>query len=345
MAKIKDRNDYSEEYVKKHRSFPFAYTVLLVILVLIQIGTLLFAIFYEPTPQDIIESYCVTVTPKADGTLDITYDILWCALDESEPLTFVTLGMANANFFVYESSLSDTIESYCLDVDGDYVGLRLDLKKSYLGGEKVHLTIKVNQSDVLCKTHDGYFYEFVPGWFNSIPVEHYEFKWKHSNMVTNSNGTREGAYYVWSGQLACGGYDKMQISYANAAFEGCHTVSYKPFDDDGAYNALQEGEVAVWIIILIVWTLILIGEVYIIDSYVSYRRGRGFLTSYGHRVHIYGRVNPRYRGARSQHVSRGGGGGGRGCACACACACAGGGRAGCSQKDTYGGFRQKEKVK
>lgn len=339
MAKIKDKNDYSDEYVRNHRSFPVAYTVILVILVLIQIGTLLFAIFYEPTPQDVIESYCVTVTPKEDGTLDIAYDILWCALDESEPLTFVTLGMANSNFVVYKGSLSDAIESYWPDVDGDYVGLRLDLKKSYLGGEKVHLTVKVNQRNMLCKTPDGYFYEFVPGWFNSIPIEYYEFKWKHSDSVTNSNGTREGEYYVWSGQLACGEYDKMQISYANAAFDGCHAVSYKPFKDNDTYN---ENKSSVWMIVLIVWVAILIGEVYIIDSYVSYRRGRGFLTGYGHRVHVYGRVNPRYRRARSQHVSYGGGGSGGGCACACACACAGGGRAGCSQKDTYGTSRKGE---
>ena len=341
MAKIKDKNNYSDEYVRKHRTFPVAYTVILVLLVLIQIGTLLFAVFYEPTPQDVIERYRVTVTPKEDGTLDIAYDILWRALDESEPLTFVTLGMANANFGVYESSLSDEIESYSLDVDGDYVGLRLDLKKSYLGGEKVHLTVKINQSDMLCRTHDGYFYEFVPGWFNSIPVEHYEFRWKHSDTVTESNGTRDGDYYVWSGRLACGGYDKMQISYANTTFAGCHTVSYKPFEDDGAYNELQESKVAVWMIVLIVWIIILIGEVYIIDSYVSYQRGRGFLTGYGHRVHVYGRVNPRYRAAASSHHgSHGSGIGGRGCACACACACAGGGRAGCSQKDTYGTFRK-----
>lgn len=342
MAKIKDKNNYSEEYVKKHRSFPVAYTILLVILVLIQIVTLLFGIFYEPTPQDVIESYCVTVTPRDDGTLDIAYDILWRALDESEPLTFVTLGMANANFDVYKSSLSDAIESYRIDVDGDYAGLCLYLKESYLGGDKVHLTVKINQSNMLCKTKDGYFYEFVPGWFNSIPIEHYEFKWKHSDDVTSSNGTLDGEYYVWSGQLACGGYDKMQVSYATSAFEGCHAVFYEPFDDEGAYNELEQDKISAWVVVLIILGAILIGEIFIIDGYVSYRRGRGFLTGYGHRVHVYGRVNPHYRAASSQHASHGGGGG-SGCACACACACAGGGRAGCSQKDTYGAFRKGER--
>ena len=208
MAKFKDRNDYSEEYVRKHRSFPFAYTVILVFLVLLQIGGIAFAILYQPSPKDRIDRYSVTVTPREDGTLDIVYDILWCALDEDEPLTWVIIGMANANFGIYESSLSDTIESYWLDIDGDYVGLRLDLKDSYACGETVHLTFKINQCDMLYRGTDGYSYEFIPGWFNRIPITQYEFKWKHSSAVTAFNGTRDGAYYdgayyVWSGELAC----------------------------------------------------------------------------------------------------------------------------------------------
>ena len=87
------------------------------------------------------------------------------------------------------------------------------------------------------------------------------------------------------------------------------------------------------------WLLLLgLAEMYLVDSFVSYNRGRGFLRGYGHHVHVYGYHNPRYISARNRHnASSGGRGGfsGGGCACACACACAGGGRAGCSQKDGY----------
>ena len=91
--------------------------------------------------------------------------------------------------------------------------------------------------------------------------------------------------------------------------------------------------------------LILLGEIMIIDGFVSYGRGRGFVRGYGYHVHTYGRVNPHYTSARDAHNSgsRGGARGGGGCACACACACAGGGRAGCSQKDTYDKKFQKKK--
>ena len=80
----------------------------------------------------------------------------------------------------------------------------------------------------------------------------------------------------------------------------------------------------------------LVGELFIVDSYVSYNRGRGFLRGYGHPLHVYGYSNPRY--TEAQMEKSGGshrGGTYRGGGCACACACAGGGRAGCSQKDTY----------
>jgi len=85
--------------------------------------------------------------------------------------------------------------------------------------------------------------------------------------------------------------------------------------------------------------LLIIAEVYIVDSYVSYGRGRGFLTGHGYYVHTYGRSNPYYIRQRDKYIAThrsNSGGRSGGCACACACACAGGGRAGCSQKDTYG---------
>lgn len=91
---------------------------------------------------------------------------------------------------------------------------------------------------------------------------------------------------------------------------------------------------AVAVVCCIGAALLSIAEVYIVDCYVSYGRGRGFLTGHGYHVHAYGRSNPHYIRARDKYnaTHSRSGGGGRGCACACA----GGGRAGCSQKDTYG---------
>ena len=72
-----------------------------------------------------------------------------------------------------------------------------------------------------------------------------------------------------------------------------------------------------------------------IAQYREYKNG----VSHGYYIHTYGRSNPHYIRARDRynatHSRSSGGRSGGGCACACACACAGGGRAGCSQKDTY----------
>jgi hypothetical protein len=331
MAKNKEprikKDPYSEEEILKNRTFPKKNTVLLCVCAVIQIVLILFAIWYQPKPQDIIEEYRVTVTPLNDGSLDIEYYLRWTPLDENEPLTWLEIGTANEQFAIDRSYNSPSIQTITKQNEDGYTGVRIDLDRAYRAGATLEISFKINQRRILCRDETGYFHEFVPGWFNATPVEHYEFRWK--------NGGPEGDHF-WSGDLDCGEYVLMNVRYTDPhEFDGVTTVDYVPFDNSGAYDEIQgskAGAIAMAIILIVV---IFIAEVYIVDSYVSYHRGRGFLSGYGHRVHVYGRVNPRYRRARAQHQATSSHSGGRGCACACACACAGGGRAGCSQKDTY----------
>lgn len=329
MKKGRVNTKYEEKYIKSNRTFPTAYTVLLVIVVAVQIGLILLGICYQPKAKDVIHQYQVTVDPQEDGSLDIQYHFVWEALDTSEELTWVEIGMANENYVLYSDSVTANIRSFSKYSDSDYVALRLDFKEAYLGGDIVEFSFKVNQRDMLCKNEEGYFYEFVPCWFNAIPVKDYTFRWLTDN----------GKDYVREGSLDYGEYVKMTVQYGLNDFTGCQTVKYSPFDDEGAYNQLTEDKTAAVVLCCLGAALLVVAEVYIIDCYVSYGRGRGFLTGYGYHIHTYGRSNPYYTRARDKHLathsSRGGRSGG-GCACACACACAGGGRAGCSQKDTYG---------
>ena len=316
-----------ERKLKAERTFPVGYTILLVVIVMVQIGLIFLGVRYQPKPQDVIHQYNVTVQPLDDGSLDIEYHLIWEALDTSEELTWVEIGMANENFSVYSDSVSSNIATYSKYTDDDYVSLRLDFKRAYLGGDVIEFSFKVNQRDMLCKNESGYFYEFVPGWFNAIQVEQFEFIWR-------MEGSRD---YIQRGSLDYGQYSKMTVQYGMDDFAGCQTVKYYPFDDDGAYNELKEDKNVMIVLCCLGAVLLIIPEVYIVDCYVSYGRGRGFITEYGAHVHKYGRTNPGYIQARRRYHARSSGGrtGGRGCACACACACAGGGRAGCSQKDTY----------
>lgn len=318
-----------EEQQNTQRSFPVGYTVLLIVIVLVQIGLVCLGIWYQPQPKDVIHQYDVTVQPLSDGSLDITYHFVWEALDTSEELTWVEIGMANGNYTVFHDSFSSNILNGIPFTEEDYVSLRLYFKQAYIGGDVIEFSFKVNQKDMLCRNEAGYFYEFVPCWFNAIRVEKYTFVWC----------LEDGQEQVQTGSLDCGQYSKMTVQYGQDTFAGCQTVKYHPFDDSGANNELKEEKYGILALCCLGAALLIIAQVYIVDCYVSYGRGRGFMTGYGSPVHTYGRMNPVYiRARRRHHSSSSGGRGGRsgGCACACACACAGGGRAGCSQKDTYG---------
>ena len=333
MKKGRVNTKYEEKYIKANRTFPTGYTVLLVVLLAVQIGLVCLGICYQPKPQDVIHRYDVTVQPLADGSLDVEYHLVWEALDTSEELTWVEIGMANENFSVCPGSVSGNVAAYSKYTDGDYVSLRLDFRKAYTGGDVIEFSFKINQKDMLCKNKSGYFYEFVPCWFNSIQVEQFEFVW-----------CMEGSQdHVQRGSLDYGEYSKMTVQYGMDDFAGCRTVAYVPFDGAGAYNELEENKITVLVMCCLGAGLLIIAQVYIIDCYVSYARGGGFLTGHGYHVHTYGRSNPYYIRARDKYNAKYGGrsgGHGGGCACACACACAGGGRAGCSQKDTYGADKQ-----
>ncbi len=346
MAK---RDPYSKETVKARRKFPTGKTIALIMLVVIQALSITLALVYTPKPQDRILNYEITAEPLTDGSIDIDYKLVWKALDTSEELTWVDIGMANDSFDFYEGSFSSNIDEYEKYTDGDYVSARLYLDRPYEGGETLTLSFSVNQRDMLCKNENGYFYEFVPGWFNAAPIDGYTFIWNSAQTPTSTNGTiLEDGRLKWEGSMDCGDYVKMSVQYGADSFHGVNTVKYREFDDSGAYNELDDDKTGAVILAVFICLIILIAEVYMIDGVVSYHRGRGFLTGYGYHIHTYGYVNPRYRREQQRqealtgHGGRGHSHGGGGCACACACACAGGGRAGCSQKDTAA-FRIKTK--
>ena len=341
------KNEFSREDIRKKRKFPAGYVALLILCIAAQSFLCLLAIFYDPQPQDVITNYCITVEPLEDGTLDITYDIEWHALDADEPLSWIEIGIPNDKFSFYKDETSSNISRLARDYnDEGGVWAVLYLDREYRGGEVLDLHFKINQKQMLCKDGDVYFYEFVPGWFNSTPVEYYEFKWTLSPDVKSHNGmTEKGGYAVWSGEMPCGTYELMRVKYSEGSFDGSKSVKYEKFDDSGVYDQLQNDKGGVVALCVVLMIIIAFGELVIIDGFVSYGRGRGFMRGYGYHVHIYGHVNPHYSRARAEHNARSGGsrGGGGGCACACACACAGGGRAGCSQKDTYSTRFKKKK--
>ena len=106
------KTKYEDKYIKSNRTFPVGNTVLLILAITAQILILVLGFNYQPVPKDLIHQYDVTVEPLADGSLDITYHLVWEALDTSEELTWVEIGMANENYMVYPDSVSSNIASY-----------------------------------------------------------------------------------------------------------------------------------------------------------------------------------------------------------------------------------------
>ena len=338
--KYKDPDTFEDEYVRKNRTFPRANAIILTICIIAQILLILFAVFYMPKPQDVINEYNITVEPQNNGSLDITYSFVWTAKDEAEELTWVDIGMATADFDIYDKSLSDTIKTASKYTDGSYVSTRIYFNRGYVGGETVKFSFMVNQRGLLHQNANGHYYAFVPCWFNRTPVEKYKFIWEKSDVATSNANRSESKYLVWEGKMDLGTYVSMDVSYEEGSFTNAAVSTYFPFNRSEVYNGLKEDKGGIIVFVVFIALAIGIAELYIADCFVSYHRGRGFMTGYGYHVHLYGRSNPRYIKARDHHnamhgSSGRGGGGGRGCACACACACAGGGRAGCSQKDTY----------
>ncbi|MCM1270281.1 MAG: hypothetical protein NC247_06610 [Ruminococcus flavefaciens] len=335
---------YSEKVIQKKRRFPKKNTVLVSLILIVQIVVICFAVFYQPKPQDIIDSYKVTVEPNDNGTLDIDYSFVWTALDTSEDLTWVEIGLANSAFNIVSNSQSDNIK-YIRDSSDEYgySGVRIDFDRAYHGGETLAFSFKVRQTYMLCSDDDEMFYEFIPGWFNATPVKSYEFRWLGTGVSSSNHDVSENGYKVWKGELDCGEYIVMDVCYPKNYFSNATVYDYEPFDSEYTYNSLNVDRS----IIRFICVLLICGggvfQIIMLDSFISYRRGRGFIRGYGYPMHTYGYMNPRYIHARDTHVAThtsGGGYHGGGCACACACACAGGGRAGCSQKDTYGNTNQ-----
>ena len=101
MKEKKDKNDYSAEAIKQRRKFPVKNTVIIDICLVAQIVLAYLAITQSAEPQDIIENYTVQVEALDDGSLDIEYSFLWKAIDETEELTWVEIGLPNAMFTVF----------------------------------------------------------------------------------------------------------------------------------------------------------------------------------------------------------------------------------------------------
>lgn len=314
---------HTNEIIKP--KFPKKKIVIHSILIIVIITLTCLVIFYEPKPLDNIDKYVVTVTPLEDGRLNIEYKFKWSVLRGDDGLEFVEIGLANENFEIGERS--ENIKSIMENKSG--YGVKIFFDQLYFPKDTFEFSFSIIQGDMLCLNNEKYLYEFVPCWFESIKVDEYVFKWKcHEDGLSDSIAKTIDGYYVWEGSFDYAGYQRMLVHYETEAFDDPKTVLYVPFDGNNVKNEIEDDKITFGIIIVIaglsaIAYIIIDIKFFYINMASAYSKGSGFKSSSQKRHH--------------SHIgSTGGGSGiGGGRSCACACACAGGGRAGCSQKNTY----------
>ena len=167
---------------------------------------------------DEIIDYQVTVDPREDSTLDITYEIKWKVLDsETEgPLSWCQISTPNENFDEI-TPLSDTIEDIS-KYKGAYVKIELD--KPYEQDEELTIKYKIHQYDLAQKDEEKVLYQFTPAWFTNAKTDNLTIKWKSDGVQKCKAPLKEEEYFIWEkSDIEKGEKYTVQVEYSPDQFD------------------------------------------------------------------------------------------------------------------------------
>ena len=332
---------------------------------------------------DYIPDYFVTVDLREDGSADIVYDITWQVIggDQTDYLSWVKIGLPNA-YAEDLTPLTDTISDLQYTGDGGSYAKVVFARRYYSpevaaqnGGEsRVRFAFSVHQSHLFSLNSDGTAtFEFTPGWFDDLVVEHMQVRWRSGDGFVADNSSEEDGYLIWEfGPMGHGQSANIHVTVpvtTAETFDPDAQLTAADYDDGG-----MTADEMIGILTVVIGLLIFAAALIIIFGSMTPDWGGGFgsgldpddwfwYTNGVHTIHVartapppkgYTRTDPPKNYHTGGGSSRGGGVGrhNSGCAsscacacassCACACACAGGGRAGCSKKDFYHTTDKKE---
>ena len=325
---------------------------------------------------DYIPDYFVTVDLREDGSADIVYDITWQVIggDQTDYLSWVKIGLPNAHAEDL-TPLTDTISDLQYTGDGGSYAKVVFARRYYSpevaaqnGGEsRVRFAFSVHQSHLFSLNSDGTAtFEFTPGWFDDLVVEHMQVRWRSGDGFVADNSSEEDGYLIWEfGPMGHGQSANIHVTVpvtTAETFDPDAQLTAADYDDGG-----MTADEMIGILTVVIGLLIFAAALIIIFGSMTPDWGGGFgsgldpddwfwYTNGVHTIHVartapppkgYTRTDPPKNYHTGGGSSRGGGVGrhNSGCAsscacacassCACACACAGGGRAGCTAKDFY----------
>ena len=326
--------------------------------------------------MDYIPDYFVTVDLREDGSADIVYDITWQVIDgdQTDYLSWVKIGLPNAHAEDL-TPLTDTISDLQYTGDGGSYAKVVFARRYYSpevaaqnGGEsRVRFAFSVHQNHLFTLNDDGTAtFEFTPGWFDDLVVEHMQVRWRSGDGFVADNSSEEDGYLIWEfGPMGHGQSANIHVTVpvtTAQTFDPDAQLTAADYDDGG-----MTADEVIGILTVVIGLLIFAAALIIIFGSMTPDWGGGFgsglapddwfwYTNGVHTIHVartapppksYTRTDPPKNYHTGGGSSRGGGVGrhNSGCAsscacacassCACACACAGGGRAGCTAKDFY----------
>lgn len=315
---------------------------------------------------DYIPDYFVTVDLREDGSADIVYDITWQVIggDQTDYLSWVKIGLPNA-YAEDLTPLTDTISDLQYTGDGGSYAKVVFARRYYSpevaaqnGGEsRVRFAFSVHQSHLFSLNSDGTAtFEFTPGWFDDLVVEHMQVRWRSGDGFVADNSSEEDGYLIWDfGPMGHGQSANIHVTVpvtTAETFDPDAQLTAADYDDGG-----MTADEMIGILTVVIGLLIFAAALIIIVGSMTPDWGGGFgsgldpddwfwYTNGVHTIHVartapppkgYTRTDPPKNYHTGGGSSRGGGVGrhNSGCASSCACACAGGGRAGCTAKDFY----------
>jgi len=207
----------------------------------------LLAIAYAPAGEahaagtDEIKNYAIDILPQEDGSLVDTYAIHWCVLSNSAgPLTWITVGMPTEQYEVMSSS-GDVASVRPYNEGFDYK-IRIDLPREVYAGDCVNLTVQVHQYRLanLNETTNEIAFQFTPGWFNDVPVDHLQVTWHlpadaaQVKSLTPKPTSQNENQAIWESDLQPGEKFPISVVYDEAALPNFNPNQTLPSPTDSS---------------------------------------------------------------------------------------------------------------
>lgn len=137
-----------------------------------------------------IISYRMLLSPHSDGSVMVDYYQKWSVTDGHIP--WITVGTPNG-YFAIKGYGCDAACATAQD-DGNWSGVRLDLKRDYQAGETFEVRLSVLQNNVFSSDGNSYKLDFTPGWYDRAVTDSMRVEGRAISCISYCSGERDDYY-------------------------------------------------------------------------------------------------------------------------------------------------------